>query len=529
MTQRQWIIAVLSVPSLMAFAAGAAADELQLEPCTIELVDGTEIEGKLAVQFDMPEHLIVYSPRLATVRSFLKKHVHAVTVDGMRETLNPKRELTESDEYLLGRVQWPDAPREKGRTPDYATEKWGPPKRLMVWKTPGRSGMLTAADNWLIVEAGGKVKPDADSVEDGKLKDSWWHADTDIVVPAAAKKYHCRQAGKFSCRHITVEHKAKFEPSALNALNGNVWVARGGYYRTRYSTRLKGDKHTFFLNDQPRLTPESIGEDVEVVGRGYIIPQEHPGPGYDGYCVAQYLHVRKADDASVEFIGTLSSSDDFQLHRGTAIVAENSQLWAGTRSTQRFRRGTTLRLMSGAEYGKAHTSPGSGYGFKYSQNSMDAVINGRIEAGTRTHPITQDACFGISFKAPAGFEDLDRQVPGAIIGPDTEIAVHTADPEKAKLVIRWHRRHNDWFEGRLDGYKQMPELIYIGICGNVMLEDVKFDDMARGGLMLDNPAVAEQWKNVTFGERCQGDRDEVIAEWSEALRKPIVPDDWDCK
>ncbi|MBS3733715.1 MAG: hypothetical protein KGY99_02200 [Phycisphaerae bacterium] len=453
------------------------------------------------------------------------------------EAAHAKRELTEGDEYLLGRVQWPDAPREKGRTPDYATETWGPPKRLMVWKTPGRSGMLTAADHWLIVEAGGKVTPDADSVEDGKLKDSWWHADTDIVVPAASEKYHCRRAGKFPCRHITVGHKAKFEAAALTSLNGNVWVARGGYYRTRYSTRLKGGKHTFFLNDQPRLTPESIGEDVEVVGRGYIIPQEHPGPGYDGYCVAQYLRVRKADDASVEFVGTLSSSDDFQLLKGTAIVAENSQLWAGTRSKQHFRPGTTLRLMSGGEYGKAHTAPGSGYGFKYSQGSMDAVINGRIEAGTEDHPITENAYFGISFKAPAGFEGstdpsdgtLERRVPGAIVGPDTEIAVHTADADEAKLVIRWHRRHNDWYEGRLDGYKQMPEEITIGICGKLMLENVKFDDLARDGLMLEDPAVAEHWKNVTFGDRCQGGRDELIAEWSETLRKPIVPDDWDCK
>ncbi|MFO8011683.1 MAG: hypothetical protein R6X20_00105 [Phycisphaerae bacterium] len=109
----------------------------------------------------------------------------------------------------------------------------------------------------------------------------------------------------------------------MTALNGNVWVARGGFYRTRFSTRLKGDKHTFFLNDQPPLTPESDG--VEVVRGGYIIRQEHPGPGYDGYCVAQYLRVRKSDDASVEFVGTVTSSDDFQLFKGEVIVAESSR------------------------------------------------------------------------------------------------------------------------------------------------------------------------------------------------------------
>lgn len=520
--------------SLLLAAPATAAEEassIQLDPCTIELVDGSEVDGKLA-SVEMDEYLIVYSPRLATVRSFLKGHVHALTVDGKREKLNPKRELTDEDRHLLGRVDWPDAPPEDGRRPAYATETWHAPKRLMVWAKPGTSGMLTTADNWIIVEVGGKVKPDSDSVDDGKLKDSWWHADTDILVPAASEKYHCRRSGKFPCRHITVEHKAKFEAAALTSLHGNVWVARGGYYRTRYSTRLKGDKHTFFLNDQPSLTPESPG--VEVVRRGYIIPKEHPGPGYDGYCVAQYLRVRKAGDASIEFVGTVTSSDDFQLFQGTAIVAENSQLWAGTRSKQHFRRGTTLRLMSGAEYGKAHNAPGSGYGFKYSEGSMDAVINGRIEAGTEDHPITENAYFGISFKAPAGFEGstdpsdgtLEGRVPGAVIAPGAEIVAHTTNPDKAKLVIRWHRRHNDWYEGRLDGYKEMPEWITLGIGREVMLENVEFDDLARDGLMLEDPSVVRDWKNVTFGDRCQCDRDDVIAQWPDAPRKAIVSDEW---
>jgi len=68
----------------------AAAAELELKPCTLELVDGTEVEGQLAVQFDMADRLIVYSPRMATVRSFLKDHVHALIVDGKREELHPK-------------------------------------------------------------------------------------------------------------------------------------------------------------------------------------------------------------------------------------------------------------------------------------------------------------------------------------------------------------------------------------------------------------------------------------------------------
>jgi hypothetical protein len=512
--------------AVAAYPAGAAENtpELQLEPCSIELVNGHMIEGQLAVQAEMEDYLIVFSPRLATVRSFMKQHVHALTVDGRRKQLNPKRELTEQDRHILGRVAWPDAPGDKARQPAYATETWEPPRRLMVWAKPGKSGMLTAADNWLIIEADGEITPDAQSVEDGKLKDSWWHADTDIVVPAAADKYNCRRAGKFACRHVTVEHQAKFEAAALTAVNGNVWVARGGYARTRFSLRLHGEKHTFFLNDQRELTPESPG--AKTVRRGYIIPQEQPGPGHDGYCVAQYLRVRKDNDASVEFVGTITSSDDFQVSAGTVIVAEGSQLWPGTRSLQHIRPGTTLRLMSGAEYGKAHNAAGSGYDFKYSRGAMDAVINGRIEAGTADHPITENVHFGISFKAPAGFQGLKGRVPGAVIGPDAEIVVHTAEPEDARLVFDWHRRHNDWYEGRLDGYKQMPELITIAICGELMLENVKFNDLAKDGLMLEDPAIVKRWNNVTFGDRCAGDQADVITGWPDIVHELIVSADW---
>jgi len=99
--------------------AEAQQPELRLEPCTIELLDGTTLEGRLAVQFDMPEHLIVYSPRVGMVRSFLKDLVHAVTVEGQRERLNAKRDLTEEEEKLIDRERWFDEPPERGRIPAY--------------------------------------------------------------------------------------------------------------------------------------------------------------------------------------------------------------------------------------------------------------------------------------------------------------------------------------------------------------------------------------------------------------------------
>jgi len=503
--------------------------ELQLESCVIELVDGTKVEGKLAVQFDMDDYLIVYSPSLATVRSFLKDHVHALTIKGKRHQINAKRELTDEDKQMLGRVKWPDAPPQKGRQPAYTSETWDAPKRLMVWKNPGTSGVLHDPDNWIVV--GGtdkKLWQPVDTIDRRDLNVSWLGSDTDILVPAAAKSYQSkfslRPAGIIKCRHVTVEHKAKFNPSTVPTMRGNLWVARGGFYRSRYTTRLTGEKHTFLLNDQPRLTPGSPG--VKPVRSGYIVPMEHGGPGYDGYSVGQYLNIRKANDASVELIGTIMSSDDFQMVSGTLIVAENGQLWPGTRSVQHLRAGTTLRLMSGAEYGKAHNATGSGYGCKYKEGSLDVIVAGRVEVGSPEYPITNDVKFGISFKEPVGFGELKNRLPGAVIVPGAEFVVHTADPEKARLVIGWHERHNAWFESRLEGYKEMPEEIALGICGNLMLENVRFENVAKEGLIMENPSTAERWKNVTFGESCHGTPEELIVKWPDLLRKSLVSDKW---
>ncbi|MBS3822170.1 MAG: hypothetical protein KGY81_10455 [Phycisphaerae bacterium] len=143
------MLLILAAPCLA--PAAAETPELEIKPCTIELVDGTKVEGHLAVQFDMPDHLIVYSPRLATVRSFLKDHVHALTVDGppspeglrrtgKREKLNPKRELTDADKQLLGQVAWPAEPPAKAFKPDYTTETWAAPQQLLVWANPNQSG-----------------------------------------------------------------------------------------------------------------------------------------------------------------------------------------------------------------------------------------------------------------------------------------------------------------------------------------------------------------------------------------------------
>ena len=493
--------------------AADQASELLLKPCTVQLVDGQEVAGQLAYQGD--SLVVVYSPNGGTLRSFPKALVQSLTAGGSRTEMNAARPLTGAEKDLLGRIDWPDAVPAKGRKPAYATEKWPSPKCLMIWKAPGSPGILGERDNWIIL---------GDASSDPKVLGD---TETDILLPAAEKPYKvqfgARAAGTVRCRHIMVGRNATLNPAATTAMTGNMWIARDGMYRCRYTTTLSAGKNTFFLNDQPRLTPESPG--AKRVRNGYIIPHDNK------YSLSQYVNVSKGDE-SVEFVGTVATSDDFQMLSGTVIVAEDAQLWPGTRSVQYVRVGTTLRLMSGAEYGKAYNAPGSGYGFKYSEGSLDVVVAGRVEAGSPDHPITKDVHFNISFKAPVGFESpsdgtLERRVPGAIIGPGAQIRVHTTDPAKAKLVIGWHRRHNAWFESRLKGYKEMPEEIAIGICGSLMLENVRFENVAKEGLLMEDPSAVDRWKNVTFGESCRGTPKELIVKWPDSLRMILVSKKWD--
>ena len=488
-----------------AVRAAAEPPPLELAPCTIELVDGRTVEGRLAVRFDMDDYLIVYSPRLATVRSLLKKHVHVVTVDGKRRELNPKRALAEEDKPLLGPLAWPDAPPAKGRRPAYTTEAWEAPKRLLVWATPGKSGLLSEPANWLCngrpLSAMSFDKP-ARAADGGAFD-----VETDILLPGAGRGYTVgykdRGRGGLRARHITVGRQARLNPSVLTAV-GNVWLPPGGRLRVRYTIALKGGRHTFFVNDKPPFTAE----------QNNALQGGYPAANYVngiGYSVAQYFRINKTGDASVEFRGSTQTSDDFQIPSGVAVVAPHAQLMPGKRSTQRIGKDAVLRLHSGSQFCKMENA---------TYYDHDLVVEGRIEAGTPKHPITRDCLLGVSFKDRSAYgkdgPSVGRAAPGLVFAATASVAVYTVDPEKARLVIRWHGRENTWQRSRMKGesgkdYTAFPRTIGIDIRGPLSLDAVHFDDVHRGGIRLAQPDVRKEWKHVSFGDGNEGRPDDLFA------------------
>lgn len=496
-----WVTA--SGASSPCFAEAPTA--LELEPCTIEMIDGTKFEAQLAAQFDMPKHLIVYSPRLAIVRIVFKQQVHALTVDGERRELHPKRALTDEEKKSVGRSRWPDETPGRGRKPLYTTEQWDAPNHLLVWANPGKSGRLEDPTNWLRdgqrLTAMSFEKPSR--MADGAAFDM----DTDILLPRAdapyTVKYQDRARGGLMARHVTVDDNAMLHPSVLTAA-GNVWLGPHGRLRTRYTLTVKGPRHTFFYNDKPRFTAEQNNE----LQGGYPAANYINGIGYS---VAQYSRVEKTGNASIEFLGTIQTSDDFQMPSGVAIVAPGSQLMPGKRSTQRIGQEAVLRLHSGSQFCKAENAP---------YYDHDLVVEGRIEAGTEAHPIKKDCLLGVSFKDRSCYgkegPSVGPAAPGLVFRPTASVTVHTVDPATARLVIAWHGRENTWQRSRMKAesgkdYMAFPRKIEMEIHGQIAFDGVLLDDVHRGGIRLLSPELRANFKNARFGDHNEASPHEIFA------------------
>jgi hypothetical protein len=515
------VVAVLVLPGWAASPAHAddAQSELELKPCTVELVDGTTVEGQLAVQFDMDDHLIVYSPRLATVRSFLKDHVYALTVDGQRKQLNPKRELTDEDRKLLGQVDWPDAPPDEGFKPAYTTEKWDKPRRLLVWAAPGRTGRSGKAENWL--ENGRPMQ----SLQEQQYMFEKQHGrpetraafgpDTDVLVPVAAEDYQVRSGAawkpgsdRYITRHITVENGALCNLN-INGCNGNVWIAPDGKFDGGGNAPFRGDKHTFLYNGLPRQ------------GHGPVTdPQQ-----LEAKHLARKWELRKDDpDASMEVIGGARSGDETHVRRGRLIVAENSNILVGPRCVPVVEKDAALILHSGSYFGKWQNQP-----------ETDTEIRGTLLAGTPDRPLTRDCYFGIgcsdwtgeiresqlSGKQLKSTEDIPMHI-GLVVAESAKVRVHSADPTRARIVFDWH---GDASSGMDNGaayirirterekamWAQVRGRISAAFAGDVQFEGVVFDHFYEGGIMLADMNMRDQWTHVYFGDHNHAEPSELFA------------------
>jgi len=334
---------------------------------------------------------------------------------------------------------------------DFSQEQW-PKGRVLVWRlTSGRVRVdMSDPAHWL---------------EEGKPATRPPDEQTDIVLPSPpnGKKYHV--SGKQGCtaRHMTVQAGVSSFLKSI-VIHGNLWIKKGSFF---HAIQPRGAKNTFMRNDDPE--PNKI---------------------------ANKIAFNKPPDRSTEWIGGWKTGDELDLFSGTFIVGPDSTFMPGDRSTQHVYPNAKLVLLSGATFHKR--------GNQY--HLHDVEIEGAVLAGTPARPLTKDAVLGLSFKAK-GKGDAHHSRPGdkgLILYRPGRIAVHSTDPEKARLVFKWHRMPVQSFgfkgEGEPAEIKVMPHGIDFVLLGRTDFNGVEFQDTLAGGIRMPDPSARENWKHVTFGK-----------------------------
>ena len=56
--------------------------------------------------------------------------------------------------------------------------------------------------------------------------------------------------------------------------------------------------------------------------------------------------------------------------------------------------------------------------------------------------------------------------------------------------------------GPIEAYAKLEPKITVMFNGQTKVENARFEDVHRGGLLMRDPADFKKWKNVTFGDGC---------------------------
>ena len=370
-----------------------------------------------------------------------------------------------------------DAWKGYDRRAAFFKQEW-PEARVLVWAHVGKQ--LEKGD------PGPDPKKASNWLEDGKPAQSVPDADTDVVVPAAKAPYAVKGKGRpeasvhpysarrnfvLRCRHLTVGANAELTADRMEVY-GNLWVKDGARIFAK-TLHFGGRKHAFMR-----------------------CAEGHP------------CHYFSADrlDGSIEFLSDFKCGDEFRVSGGTLICAPDTRVRPGRNSSQSVGKNAKLVLLDGARFGKWENQIGD----------SDVLLRGTLQAGTPNRPLARDCYLELSCKDhERHLETKPNRGFGMLVYPGAKIEVHTKDPAKARLVIKWNENkpHHLHRMSKADqaAWPEIAKKIDIKILEDVVLEGVLFDQFRKGGILLKNPAIRDQWKHVYFGEQNAGAPDELFA------------------
>jgi len=405
-------------------------------------------------------------------------------------------------------------PMLKGKE-SYAAQAW-PKGRLMVWAKPGTSGGRR-------VRGGINLLDPSNWTEDGKpCRKVVFDENTDIVLPASDTPYQINgredRGWPDAFRHITVERNAVLGGGGDGKgrkIHGNVWIKPGGGMDAQGATQFLGAGHAFFRNDNTMKTARGTG-------RG------------QGIMSSQYFVFNKTDGASVEFLGHVTVLDEFRIHGCTVIVGPDSKLQPGRNAAPSIQQGGVLALMDGAVFESWNNDFG---------NPEMTVRDGTIQGGMPDRPLLRSCTFGLAFKnyTKAEHKSLDEKqrrrrfvrVPSLVVLSGA-LRSYTTDPQAARLTfsvmenqhiapLPGTRNYERSVQRRPENkalFAWMMELphgtdVFLG--PDVAVENVEFDHLRKGGLMMADPSKRGGWRNVSFGPNCAGGDADVLISPTKSL------------
>lgn len=323
--------------------------------------------------------------------------------------------------------------------------------------------------------------------EGGRSAERGPDPETDVVFPAGAKANLREQ---LRARHLTVEAGAAVS-LASSEVGGNLWIRRGGSLRLLKPALGRPDRDTFCRsdNDEPCLIPN-------------------------------FVKISKRPERATEWIGKWKTGDELTIDSGIFVLAPGGVFQhTDRRDLHVFSQGT-LVLLSGSTW--------EAWGNLYKGN--DILVDGRMLVGTPERPLTADCTIGLSFKTkgagPAGvmaFRGSKPEDVGLLVSPDATLAVHSADPAKARLVLRWLRTPQ--VTHRLEGGEPpevaaLPHGIELRLFGRISIDAVVFNDVLKGGIQLPDPARRADLRNASLGSGNGGSLDELFSVYAGEVPRP---------
>ncbi|MEM6910103.1 MAG: chitobiase/beta-hexosaminidase C-terminal domain-containing protein [Verrucomicrobiota bacterium] len=346
--------------------------------------------------------------------------------------------------------------------------------RQLVWAQPGQGGDFGKAKNWLENGSPAKSAPDRE---------------TDVLLPAAPKHYQVKGSRNHQVRHVVVEKNGELGGGHRNELEiwGNVDILAGGWMQF---VSIRGDKDTYFQIEDP-VFPD--GKRIYRHVRN-TIPKSKS-------CNTQISHkfqIAKIGNKSVEFLSDVGVSDEVMLQHGKCIISADFRFSGATnKGAFEIYDGGILEIQSGGRL-----APFINDNAKAVYN-VNLYRNGVIQAGSPERPLTEDAflCLGFAKNDKPGRSGLY-----AALG--SFIRVYSADPKTARLVVTSITSIDDFRDGQGRPVGNPQEAakgnkgVMLQLAGDVKLNGVHFDYIANKGIGLLDPSMADEWENVTFGDKC---------------------------